>query len=175
VQREYGDADDVAIATTACGVLARSQGDHDRARQLLEAGLTTIRETSGAINLATPLYHLGAIARAQGDYDRAVTLLREGLMLQRKHGDRLGIAGSLEGLAGVLLSRGKAKMAVRLFGAADRLREAIGGPRWTIDQEAWDHDTSVARAALGEAAFTEAWDAGRAMTTESAVELALTP
>jgi predicted ATPase/DNA-binding SARP family transcriptional activator len=175
VQREYGDADDVAIATTACGILARCQGDHDRARQLLEAGLTTIRETSGAINLATPLYHLGALARAQGDYDQAITLLREGMMLQRKHGDRLGIAGSLEGLAGVLLSRGTAKMAVRLFGAADRLREAIGAPRWTIDQEAWDDDTSAARAALGEAAFTEAWDAGRAMTTESAVELALTP
>jgi len=63
--------------------------------------------------------------------------------------------------------------AARLGGAASALRESIGSPRSPAEQEEIDQQVAAVREALGEAAFAAAWDAGRAMTWEQAVEYAL--
>ncbi|HET9224487.1 MAG TPA: hypothetical protein VFO07_18385, partial [Roseiflexaceae bacterium] len=68
---------------------------------------------------------------------------------------------------------GRPELAARLLGAADALLLALGQPRDWIDSS--DHDRVVAatRAQLGEEAFATAWEAGRAMTLEQAIEEAL--
>jgi hypothetical protein len=60
-----------------------------------------------------------------------------------------------------------------LFGAAARVRAAIGSivPRRNLDQ--YERDVAAARAALGEAAFDAAWAAGQALTIDQAVAEAL--
>ena len=58
-------------------------------------------------------------------------------------------------------------------GAASALRESIGSPWSPAEQEEIDQQVAAVREALGEAAFAAAWDAGRAMTWEQAVEYAL--
>jgi len=63
--------------------------------------------------------------------------------------------------------------AVRLFGAAEALREAIG--LLSAPQERADYDARLAatRSRLGVVAFEAAWAEGRAMTLEQAIEYAL--
>ncbi|MGH8104339.1 MAG: hypothetical protein ACREJQ_07455, partial [bacterium] len=61
----------------------------------------------------------------------------------------------------------------KLLGAADALREAIGSP--LPPSERADHDRTLAAvcSALGDAAFTAAFAAGRALPLAAAIEYAL--
>jgi len=60
--------------------------------------------------------------------------------------------------------------AARLLGAAARLREAIGAPVHPVDRK--DHEQVVAQsqAALGAAAYAEAWANGAATNLDAVIE-----
>jgi hypothetical protein len=63
--------------------------------------------------------------------------------------------------------------AVRLFGAAEALREAIGHLPNPQAQADYDDCLDATRSRLGVIAFEAAWAEGRAMTLEQAIEYAL--
>jgi hypothetical protein len=63
--------------------------------------------------------------------------------------------------------------AARLWAAVTTLREAIGAARPPVAQERFDREVAEARVALGEIAFAVAWDEGRVLTLEQAIEYAL--
>lgn len=84
------------------------------------------------------------------------------------------IAYALSGLAAVDAALGSVLRAARVWGAAERLRESIGSPVSRIGRSDYDRPVAVARAALGDhSAFDRAWQEGRALTIEQAIELAL--
>jgi hypothetical protein len=61
----------------------------------------------------------------------------------------------------------------RLMGAGESLRESIGAPLYPHEREEYDQQVEQVRSALGEGDFTVAWQEGRAMAWEEAVEYAL--
>ena len=69
--------------------------------------------------------------------------------------------------------RGFVGRAARLWGAAEALREASGFSQPTDDKRVLEPFLKAARSRLDEAAFQAAWEEGRAMTEEQAVEYAL--
>jgi hypothetical protein len=80
------------------------------------------------------------------------------------------IANALAGFAAVAAARGDHADAAMLLGATETFREASRHgriPRFTHHAQT----TQTVRAALGETAFTAAWEAGRALPGEDAVEL----
>jgi hypothetical protein len=91
----------------------------------------------------------------------------------REQNDRGGIAASLEGLAAVNRAPGQPGRAVRLLGAAEALREWVGVPLPPTEQANYELLVAAIHAALGEEAFAAAWAAGRALSLEDAVSLAL--
>jgi len=120
------------------------------------------------------LSNLGDVACAQSDYDSARAFHQESLEIQRAQGDRARIAPALEGLAEVSGAFSMPARAARLWGAAERLREDIGAPKSPIERPQYDRVVSTARAGLGDdAAFDSAWQEGRAMVLEDAIEYAL--
>ena len=60
-----------------------------------------------------------------------------------------------------------------LFGAAEKLLEAIGTHLDGMDRAEADRDIAVTRRRLGNEAFESAWAAGRAMSLENAIAFAL--
>jgi hypothetical protein len=62
---------------------------------------------------------------------------------------------------------------VRLFGAADALRKALGTALVPGELETHDSQLGQARALLGKDAFAAAWAEGRALTVEQAIAEAL--
>ena len=95
-------------------------------------------------------------------------------MIDREVGDRWGIAFALEGVAAVEAAFGSWLHAARTWGAAERLREEIGAPLPPNERPRYDRRVAVVRAALrDDAAFTRAWQQGRALTIEQAIALAL--
>jgi hypothetical protein len=79
----------------------------------------------------------------------------------------------LEGLAALAVALAQPERAARLFGAAEALREAMGTPLPPAERGAHDRSVAAVRATMGDAAFAVAWAAGRVMSLEEAVALAL--
>jgi non-specific serine/threonine protein kinase len=114
----------------------------------------------------------GALLGASGV--SAVPYLREALRLLWELGHAMWIGEGLAGLASVIGAAGDLASAVRLLGAADRLRTESGTDARTPEQRAAGERTMAwARSALGDARVAEAWDAGRRLTVDEAVAEAL--
>jgi LuxR family maltose regulon positive regulatory protein len=169
--RELGDRSGIAASLADQGNVAQKQSDHEAARSMYEESLAISRELGNKLSVAISLNNLGKIARAQGDPQAARMLHAESLAIRRELGDRGGIAWSLEAFAR-LWAPEDPERAVRLWGAAESLRESIGLPLPPIEREEYDHHLAAVRAALSPELFAPLWAQGRAMTVEQAAECA---
>jgi len=120
------------------------------------------------------LRNLGYVALNQGDYAAARTLYEESLAIRREMGDWSGIFYSVEGLATVVGALRDSLRAARIWGAAERLRAEIGTPLPPNERSDYDRWVAAARITLGDdAAFDIAWQEGRGLTLDQAIDLAL--
>jgi len=98
----------------------------------------------------------------------------ESLVLLRELGDKRVTASTLEGLGVVVATLDGPLQAARIWGAAERLRAEIGSPLAPGAKARYYPHVAAARAVLGDdAAFSHAWQEGRALTLEQALDLAL--
>jgi hypothetical protein len=110
----------------------------------------------------------------KSDRTHASSMLRESIALLRKAGVRHDIADALEGLGDVAIAEERMESAVRLFGAADAIREASGCVPAPREREARDRTLAGLRAKLDAAAFRSAWVAGRATRLETILDAEVT-
>ena len=174
IMRELGDRGDMATTMNNLGNVLFEEGDYAAARTLGEESLAIMRELGDRAGIANSLNNLGNLACEQGEFGSARTLHEEGLAIDRELGDRWGIAFALEGLAAVVAALGSSMRAVRIWGAAEQLREEIGAPLPPNERPRYDRRVAVVRAALrDDVTFDRAWQEGRALTIEQAIALAL--
>jgi tetratricopeptide (TPR) repeat protein len=176
ISRELGDRSGIASSLNNLGNAALNQRDYPAARALLEESLAIHRELGDRYGIATSLSNLGLVAYEQGDYPAARALYEESLATRRELGDRSGsgIAVSLEGLAAVAASLGDSLRAARIWGATERLRAEIGTPLTPNERSRYDRYVAAARiSSRDDAAFDNAWQEGRGLTLEQAIDLAL--
>jgi len=173
IRRELGDRGGIASSLHSLGMLAQKCGDAALARSLYEEALAIRRELSDPQGFADPLNSLAALAREQGDPARARAYLAECLALCRELGSRYVAALGLENFAALVYAQNRPERAVCLYGAAAALRESIGAALPPEDRKEADLTLNALRAALGEAAFAAAFDAGRALDWEQAIAYAL--
>jgi predicted ATPase/transcriptional regulator with XRE-family HTH domain len=171
--QEVGGQDGVAWVRRNMGRVAHIQGDDTQAGALLGASVAWFREMGDEFGLAWALHHLGAVVLAQGDDIQAAALLREALLLQSKQGHTSRIAESLESLARLAAAHERVEQAARLLGAVEALRAVIGILSLPEERAAYERTLADIRMRLDAAAFTAAWEAGRAMTLEQVVAEAL--
>jgi predicted ATPase/DNA-binding CsgD family transcriptional regulator len=152
------------------GMVAHAQGHERRATELLEESLALANRVGSKWGAAVALIDLGIVAGAQGDTGRAATACLAGLRLFRELGDRWGTARGLHTLGRLAAALGDLERAARLYGAAARLREAIGAPPRLSERPMYERDLADVRARLGEAAFAVAHAAGWAMSPDAAID-----
>jgi hypothetical protein len=141
---------------------------------MLEESLAIHRELGNRYGIAVSLSNLGYVALNQGDYPNARALLEESLAIRRELGDRYGIPYSLEGLGAVVASLHDSLRAARIWGASERSRAEIGTPLSPNERSGYDRRVAAARIASGDdAAFDNAWQEGRRLTLDQAIDLAL--
>jgi len=155
------------------GVLLRVRGDYPAACSLVEEALAMVRDIGERWGEATLLRSLGLIECMQGNLKAAEQHTTEGLAICRELGDQTGAAEAMEGLAQVAAARDMPRRAARTWGAAERLREKLGYPVPSLEQPAYQRAVVVARAAIGDAAFDQAWHEGRELRFEDAMKYAL--
>jgi non-specific serine/threonine protein kinase len=173
--QQSGQRHGLAEALHELAILAEHEGDYSQARSLYEQSLVLFRELGYHHGVAAALHGLGFVALCEQDFARARALLKESLALFCDSEVRSGKVRSLERFAHLALAEGQAVRAVRLLGAADAARKAIGFPQPPSEREEHDRVLAAARSALEEGAsgVAWAWAAGQAMTLEQAVTYAL--
>jgi predicted ATPase/DNA-binding SARP family transcriptional activator/Tfp pilus assembly protein PilF len=173
IYKELEDRRGIVNSFHSLGNLAFDLGDYASARPLYEKCLELFRELADRYGSANILINLGAVASTQDDYASARSRFEEGLEIFRELGDRQGIAHALEAFASLNAGENKHEKAARLWGAAERLNAEIGSPMMPSDQDELDRNVAKVRAALEEKDFAAAWEEGRTLTMEQAVEYAI--
>jgi predicted ATPase/DNA-binding CsgD family transcriptional regulator/Tfp pilus assembly protein PilF len=173
IAREAGDATSASFASNYLAITAMLGGDYERAQTLFEAALETTRITGNQKGQAVSLNNLGLVALCRGDYARAAKLSSASLRLSVESLNHQVVTWSLDALAAGYGQQGDVGRAVRLWGAAEALRETSGTSQAHDDKRILEPFLEAARSRLDEAAFQAAWEEGRAMTEEQAVEYAL--
>ncbi len=177
--RALGDRQGIAESLTNLAVAACGQQEYGEARSLLEESLVLARELGDTRVIANALSHLGVVSVQRGDYAAARSLYQESVTLRRDAGYQQGIAWALERYAELVALQGQPEQAVRLCGAAERLRAEISAPRAPADQASYEHTLEAARGALkvgspgGAGVCAAAWAAGQALSLEQAMAAVL--
>jgi non-specific serine/threonine protein kinase len=149
-------------------------GDEVQAEARLKEMLAISRAGEGMPWAAAwALLSLGLMSFAKGDYTAAQALQRESLQLRWQLRDMRALADSFGAIACGAAAQERRLLAARLFGAADRLREATGAvpPPWL--QPVLQVSIDQIRAALGQVTFDVAWSKGRATPLEEVIAMAL--
>ncbi len=170
---EVGDPWGMAITLGNQSRLAQRQGEFAPARELHQQTLALFRQVGDPWGVARFSCSLGRVRFEQGEPQEAAALFLESAPLFRELGEQRGVAECLEGLASVAVAAAQARRAAALLGAAWAVRDLIQVPLTPHDLASHERDLNAARKALGNAEFAAAWDEGRAMSMDQAVDFVL--
>jgi predicted ATPase/DNA-binding SARP family transcriptional activator len=170
--RELGHARGIIVSLAQTGVLAGRGGDTARAEALLDEAQRLARAHGDTSALASICLAQSELAFGDGDLDTASRFAAESIRLYHSYGTTAGMASGLHLLARVAEAEGRPERAARLFGASEGLRESAGS-QLTADEAAAQEQVERAAGSLGDGTLAAAWAAGRAMSMEDAVTLAL--
>jgi non-specific serine/threonine protein kinase len=168
---QTGDRGGQANALGNRARIARDRGDLQLALELFERCVTLFRELGDDWGTANSLANLGHVFLGLGDTHNAEQAFRESLEIRRALGNVLHIAESLEGLAAVMASD-RPRIAVRLLGAAESMRDQSGAPVPADEQVRYSDLVASVRSGLSPTMFRVGWTAGRTLSVNGAVDLA---
>ena len=161
----------VARALLGLGDLARLTGDPARARLHYEEAFSILREVSARPEMARCLAGIGRIEISQGELELAGQHLTESIELSRSTGSRIGVIRGLDTFAALAIAQGNQDLGVQLAAAAAALRGRAGLP---AASESRTERVLASASSLSETALTELWASGSRLSSDVAVELALT-
>jgi predicted ATPase/DNA-binding CsgD family transcriptional regulator len=167
---KFGDLPDLAMALASIGGLELQLGNLDAARPWIQRGLDAATEADDDYGAAGAHYIFGWLEILSGDAESARRRFLEALDLVAESDD-LSVAQQVEGIAVAGLDK-DARRAMKLFGAASRLRDEVETPVM-LPWSTWlEPAMANARANLPPGAADRAWESGRTMSTGQALALA---
>jgi DNA-binding NarL/FixJ family response regulator len=173
VSRELGSASILRSCLNSVALTYLLQRDLERAEALAEEAAALSRAAGDRTLLPLPLHILGWVALLRGDLERAEAFHKESLALSGEMGGSWGTLAFLEALACTAGAKGEAQKAARLIGAAEALREVMSLGPWAALRALEEPYMVGDHSQLEEGAWTEAWEEGRRMSMEAAIEYAL--
>ncbi len=155
------------------GELARAKGDMERARAHYQTDLTEAEASPSPRLQALALRGLADVAIAEGDLSRAAELNARSLALRAQIEDSLGIVNSLEGTAAAAVAADGHRRAARLLGAAQGLRATLGAASSPREERELAPIRTAIADKLGTDLAGRELSAGRQLTTDEAIDLAI--
>jgi predicted ATPase/DNA-binding SARP family transcriptional activator len=173
LNREYQDVEGMADTLRGLAKAVNAQGDPARARQLAEEGLALHATLNHQLGLGFGHAVLGDIARERGDYAEALEQYRQCLRRWLNRENVVNCTLVFDDMAGVLAALNRHTLALHLMGAAEALCEKAGVKLTPHEQARREATLAACRGACAPSIVAAAWEAGRALTLEQAMALAL--
>jgi predicted ATPase/class 3 adenylate cyclase len=171
--RTLTDRDEPGWSLCVLASVQSLRGDVEAAKTALEEAVQSFQSVGGGWSQAEALTMLAEAVRSKGAYDQALHHHATALQLRRDFGQP-GLAYiNLVGLATIAGAIGYFEAAATLLGAEDSYRRFIGHTdqwSWVIPRE---QEQQALREQVGDARFNELWEAGKALSTEQAIAMAL--
>jgi predicted ATPase/class 3 adenylate cyclase len=174
IAHEIGDREGMAQAQGSLGWLYMLTGDYDRSIAAEEASIEAFRETGNRFQVIDALATLGQAYRLRGDHDLARAHYLETLSMLHESGSLPMTSRTLFMLAALEAAEGRYERAMRLWGAAERLQEELGGAAWPETTMKVGDPLELARASIGDDAVGRGLSEGRAMSVDEAIAYART-
>ena len=149
------------------------RGNMDEAENLMESILEIMLERRDNYMLTTMQSMFAHVLRGHGDLDKATFYYRRTIRLWQDRGHRAAVAHQLECFGLIAMAQEQPARAVKLFGAAEALREASNSVRTPDEQKEFEEAKTKLRSGMKEGNFKEIWDEGRSISMEQAIEFAL--
>jgi predicted ATPase/DNA-binding CsgD family transcriptional regulator len=168
--------DDVAAAVgllQAQAINGLFEADLEAVRAASSEGVRLSREAGDLYALEMMLMNLGSATLMAGDLDQAGPLFTEALRIGSEIDDRVGQYCLLDALGCHAASSGRARLAAQLLGAADTVRTEAGATLIAILAPLPAQAEASAVAALGASRFEAEFDAGRLLSRDAAIRMAL--
>lgn len=160
IRQTLGEPWDLADSLRVLGYLAIDETNYSLAYNLLEESLAIYRMLGEQRGLATSLLGLSYVAIEVSDYAKAHSLLQEGMAVYRDIAYQRKLALFMEAFAALYTAEGRPGQAASVYGAAEKLREAINAPLSHRDYRWRQKYLQVVHAQLDEEHFMAAWAEG---------------
>ncbi|MEZ4519402.1 MAG: hypothetical protein R3C44_22105 [Chloroflexota bacterium] len=153
--------------------LALELGKVDAARAILERSEQAFARFHNDRFRIIAKSDLGHLERRQGNDDKAEAIYCQTIRVFREAGHRGAVANQLEVLAFIAIHRKEYRRAATLLGAAEVLRDVSASKMMPEEREEYERELSALRAAVSVDDLQVAWENGRGLDMDSAVEYAL--
>jgi predicted ATPase/DNA-binding XRE family transcriptional regulator len=163
----------LATSLLNLGMARIAAEDFEGARHAIGEALAHYAEIDDQRFQARSRGYLGLVSLATGDLAQAQTLFAQSLRAFDTLVEPAGTAEAFSGLAAVAAAAGDARRAATLTGAAERLRESIGGSALPLERRIMDRRLDHARGSVEPGVWNDALVRGRSLSLEDAVALAL--
>jgi predicted ATPase/DNA-binding CsgD family transcriptional regulator len=167
--RRLGDSTGIALGLQGLA-FTRSAGTHVEARAQIDESLDILRALGDRRNVAKVLAVAVDINVELGEVEAAAEQLEEAMTLFVEFGDRWFWGWTLETAAQLAATVGDLERAVRLFGAADAVWEAIAAPLPGMLRNRHDRVLAEVRSRLGDARFQAFRDEGANLPIGATIE-----
>lgn len=170
------DAIYIGHSRALLATMAIRRGDLEEAERLVAESLALHRTVDSRFDVGAGLAQQGLIALRRGDPSRALQLFKEGLPMHRHYPMSQWVTKGLAQLLIAYSACGHWTVTARLAGALAGSDAAVGAAPPELSTrvaQAYEEAVMRARSALGTAAFEREAQAGRPLTREQAIALAL--
>jgi predicted ATPase/class 3 adenylate cyclase len=171
--RQIGTDWGVARSLLSQGQLAIVSGQLDQARSFLKESAALFSRSLDSYHANHARLGLAHLERQQGNYDAALKLYQAALRVWQDWGLRAAIARELESIALLAAGLGASEHAVRLAGAAKRLREETGTQPTLEEQIELEESLAFTRRNLPDARYIFLLAEGQGMTLPESITYAL--
>jgi len=178
IWRELGDRLAEADTMHLLGFCMMAMGEIEQARTLCEEGLARCRQLGDFVATGWAMRDLACVYRLAGESARALELYESALITFKGGDSRSFHLICLIDLVALLGPSREPQTSATLLGAADALTESMMhlwslGDNRSFDNRLKAESIEAARAALDAESFERAWRAGREMSHEQALDLAM--
>jgi predicted ATPase/class 3 adenylate cyclase len=170
---ELGDEHYQGVVTFNLAWAYEELGELERAHQLHEENLRRAERLGDDRIRVFALSSLAAEAERTGDLAGAFAMVQEAVGASRDLGDPTEIALELNLVASVLARAGHGEIAATILGCVVKTLEELGIAAAPYYEKRRDGTLAVVREQLDDDTFARAWERGRHLSLDVAVELAL--
>jgi predicted ATPase/DNA-binding CsgD family transcriptional regulator len=167
-----GDALGVAWCYDLLGIAAFVRGEYIEASSYLLQSATQFERLDAPLGACHALVDLGLTLRLEGKLSDALSTYRKALRYQRDYRFTTESADTLDGIAAIAAALNRLDRAAKLSGAAAGWRETYQQEQWFPMPNDFQKSAASVRHRLGERAWFEAYEAGRRLNSERAMQLA---
>ena len=155
------------------GFLAAFSGRYEEARLWFEKAMDAFRDAGANFSVLLNKNNLAHLERQVGHHQQALERYRETIVGFHEVGQLAAVAHQLECFGFLAMAGDQNERALKLFAAANALREKVDSPMTSEEQTYFDEQIRALRQKLETNQFDQIWTNGRALTMEQALELAL--